>query len=462
MKFYNREKELELLKEILSAPGTALVIVKGLRRIGKTSLILKVLEGKNFYYVFVPKNKTSSLFLEEACEALDLPRFSRVGDFLRHIFEKKEAVFLDEFQNFYDIDPSIYSDVQKLVDEFKRKEKKLTIFVSGSSFSLMKKIFYDYSNALYGRKDLELTLEELRPSTVMVMLKDLGMESMEDRISLWGICGGLPKIYELMEKLHRKSFKGVMDFFFLQVKSIIDEGSSILISEFGGTYKIYFTALEAISKGKTNLGEIASFFDGDTAAANRYLDLLRKEYFLVKKVTPLTQDIKKSRQGIYAFRSNFLRFWFFFLKSRENYYEQGRAEELNRLFWRDISSFLGKAFEDFCRELCQEKNLFSFTSFGSQWGSIPGKPVGENQYEIDICAINEQTKEILFGECKWQEKVDARKVLQELKEKAFYVEWNKLHRKESYALFAKSFKERITEPNLFLFDLKDLEKMIRE
>ncbi len=369
---------------------------------------------------------------------------------------------MDEFQNFYDLDPSIYSDVQKLVDEFKRRGKKLTIFVSGSSFSMIKKIFFDYSNALYGRKDLELTLEELKPATVMTILEDLGIEKMEDRISLWGIFGGLPKIYESMEKLPRKSFKEVVDFLFLQVRSIIDEGSVILISEFGGTYKIYFTALEAISKGKNTLGEIADFFGGDTAAANRYLDLLRKEYFLVKKITPFTQNIKKSRQGIYMLRSNFLRFWFFFLKSREGYYEQGRAEEIRRLFWRDINSFLGKSFEDFCREWCQEEKLLSFMTFGSQWGNIPGKPAGENQYEIDICATNEQTKEILFGECKWQEKVDGRKILKELKEKAAYAEWNNRQRKEFYVLFAKSFKEKIKEPNLFLFDLKDLEKLMKK
>ncbi len=76
-------------------------------------------------------------------------------------------------------------------------------------------------------------------------------------------------------------------------------------------------------------------------------------------------------------------------------------------------------------------------------------------------SINEQTKEILFVECKWQENINATKILKELKEKAKFVQWNIEKRMEHYAIFAKSFKQKIEEPDLTLFDLKDLEISIR-
>ncbi|MDI6884126.1 MAG: ATP-binding protein, partial [Hadesarchaea archaeon] len=66
---------------------------------------------------------------------------------------------------------------------------------------------------------------------------------------------------------------------------------------------------------------------------------------------------------------------------------------------------------------------------------------------------------ILFVECKWRDKVDIEKVLRELKEKADFVDWRKKGRKEYYAIFAKSFRERIEEENVLLFDLKDLENV---
>ena len=62
-------------------------------------------------------------------------------------------------------------------------------------------------------------------------------------------------------------------------------------------------------------------------------------------------------------------------------------------------------------------------------------------------------------ECKWRDKVDIKKVLRELKEKADLVDWRKKERKEYYAIFAKSFREKIGEKNVLLFDLRDLENV---
>jgi len=92
----------------------------------------------------------------------------------------------------------------------------------------------------------------------------------------------------------------------------------------------------------------------------------------------------------------------------------------------------------------------------------PKKPKGENAYEIDIAALNERTKEILFCECKWKNKINAEKVLAELKEKSQHVQWHNGKRKEHYAIFAKSFKKKFKEKNIHLFDLRDLEKVFKK
>ena len=51
-------------------------------------------------------------------------------------------------------------------------------------------------------------------------------------------------------------------------------------------------------------------------------------------------------------------------------------------------------------------------------------------------------------------KIDAEKVVSELKQKSQYVEWNKEKRKEYYAVFARSFKHK--PKDLLLFDLSDI------
>ena len=78
--------------------------------------------------------------------------------------------------------------------------------------------------------------------------------------------------------------------------------------------------------------------------------------------------------------------------------------------------------------------------------------------------MNEKTKEILFGECKWKEKVNALSILNGLKEKTKNVDWNSNDRKEIYTIFAKSFSRRATEfegKRVFCFDLKDIEKLLK-
>lgn len=78
-------------------------------------------------------------------------------------------------------------------------------------------------------------------------------------------------------------------------------------------------------------------------------------------------------------------------------------------------------------------------------------------------AVNEQKKQILFAECKWQDDVNAAEITKELSAKAQYVEWNKDAREEYYIIFAKSFSKKIKEwqgKEVRCYDLKEIEKCI--
>ncbi len=464
VKFYNRKNEVGLIKRILNAEGTRFVIVKGIRRIGKTRIILEMLKQKNYAYIFIPKDKTTGSFLEETSNELNIPKFTKITDFLRYVFDKYEFVFMDEFQNFTYLDKSTYSDMQKLLDEFKRDGKKICIFVAGSSYSLMNKIFSDYSKALYGRRDIEITLGELDIIDIFKLLDDLGIKDFQDKIKFWSVFGGIPKFYELVEILSPNSFEEFIEITFsTNFRSWLDEGNTILKSEFGGEYKTYYTVMEAIAYGKTKLSEISSVFGNNATQTNRYLTMLRKEYNLVMRADPLIS--RKSRLGTYATKNNFFNFWFRFVKKHESYHEQKRTKEIVEFFKENFNSYLGAAFELLCKELLKENIIMpscAFTKTGRQWGHIKEKPKGQNAYEIDIVALNEKTKEILFCECKWKNKVNAEKVLAELKEKAQHVQWNNQKRKEHYAVFAKSFSKKVKEENVHCFDLKDLEKAFKK
>ena len=56
------------------------------------------------------------------------------------------------FQEFYNINESVYSDMQNIWDIY-RKKSKMNLIVSGSIYSLMQKIFQNKKEPLFGRAD---------------------------------------------------------------------------------------------------------------------------------------------------------------------------------------------------------------------------------------------------------------------------------------------------------------------
>ena len=61
-----------------------------------------------------------------------------------------DGEIIDEFQEFFTVNPSVYSDMQRIWDLHKDKAK-LNLIVSGSVISLMYKIFENYKEPLFGR-----------------------------------------------------------------------------------------------------------------------------------------------------------------------------------------------------------------------------------------------------------------------------------------------------------------------
>ena len=126
MRFYNRDTDLDMLNEIQknSLANAQMTVVIGRRRIGKTKLLFKATEGQPTLYFFVAR-KTENLlcqdFQEEIASVLGVPMLGKADSF-RNIFaflmelskQKPFNLIIDEFQEFYNVNSSIYSDMQNL------------------------------------------------------------------------------------------------------------------------------------------------------------------------------------------------------------------------------------------------------------------------------------------------------------------------------------------------------------
>jgi len=455
IKFLDREEELKFLRNL---KNNFFVVVLGRRRIGKTRLLLEAF--KNPAYIFIWPNKSLSWIIEKTCEELKIPSFRSFGDILEYLFDRGEIVILDEFQNFLHVDKSVFGEIQKIIDGRKFKGKEYKLIVCGSSYSMLNKIFYDVASPLYGRKTHEIRLDYLPLEALYKIGIDIG-----EFVKFWSVFGGVPYYYEFIDK-KLSAEENIKTLLFSKQAVLREEGKAIISMEFGAESKTYNTILSAIAEGKTKLHEIATLFENKVNLVIKYLDILRKEFNLVRRVTPVMSDPKRSKEGIYEIRDNFLKFWFSFIERNRDLIEQEREEELVQLFENHFNSFVGRAFERFIAELIKSKMLFSksnFTKIGRQWGKIPKAEKGKNTYEIDIIALDEKHKKALCAECKWKERVNAEKVVKELAEKVGYVKGLEGYKIE-YGVFAKGFSKRVKEFNgkkVYCFGLRELEEKLK-
>lgn len=450
--FIGRVQELKQLSKI--SKEKFFLIVRGRRRIGKTLLLRKAFPDA--VYIFIWPDKSIDWILEQISAEYKLPQFKNFGSLLEYLFEQDKTVIIDEFQNLLNVDKSIYGEIQRIIDERKQKDKLFKLAVAGSSYSLVNKVFYDSAAPLYGRKTHEINLENL---DIFSLFNELKI-SLEEFIKTWSVFEGVPYYYELID-LKKTAEDNIFDLILSKDSQLKEEGKAILSVEFGKDSRTYNTVLTAISEGKTKLNEISSLFGDKTNETIKYLDTLRNEFNLVKKTTPIIENPAKSRAGRYEIIDNFLSFWFYFYDKKRSYVEQERFEEILKFFNKEFNTFIGKKFEKLIISLIKEKKIFlemEFEALGSQWGKS-----GNEVYEVDILAINKTKNEILFGECKWKDKVNTIEILKELEEKSKSVHWGNDKRTESFVVFAKSFSKKITEFNgkrVYCFDLNEIEKKL--
>lgn len=184
MRFYNRQKELELLRRIEqnSLQNAQMTFVVGRRRIGKTSLLAKATEHSKSLYFFVAKKSEPLLcaeFSNEIKRKLNAPIFGELKSF-RDLFgflmemskTQHFTLVIDEFQEFYSINSAIYSDMQNIWDGNKN-ESKINLILCGSVYSMMTKIFENSKESLFGRATQRIHLKAFDTTTIKEHIRGL-------------------------------------------------------------------------------------------------------------------------------------------------------------------------------------------------------------------------------------------------------------------------------------------------
>lgn len=455
MLLIDRKQELAWLSKAYKSKRAEFGIIYGRRRLGKTFLIKNFIKNKPHFY-FLAKQQPMELEFErfkgrisrkfnvflEAKTWEEL--FKEVADKIAKK-GKKFIIIIDEFPYWILKDKGIVSEFQYLWDEILNKENIMLVFL-GSYVSIMEQRVLSYKSPLYGRRTFQIAIKEMQVKYLFEFLKRYGCE---DTIKVYGLADTIP--YYLCMIDNDVSFKGNLRNL-LSPNHPFYQDAEILLSSELREYNTYFNILKAILDGAAKLNEIAGRSRVDITNIIKYLNVLIGLRFL-EKVKPVTSGVKEKNYQ-YRIKDNYLKFWLTYVYPYKEEIEESSEQHIDFII-SDYPNYMGNIFEDFCRKYLRISAKFNFAKIGKWW---------HKDKEIDIVALNEITGEILFGECKWKERVNAEKIVKELSEKAGYVQWHNEKRKEHYAVFAKSFKRKVREldgKEVYCFDLKDLETTLK-
>lgn len=474
MRFYNRERELSKLQEIASLSGHSahFMLITGRRRVGKTELIRKFAEGrKDVLYFFVSKKKPLVL-LEEFRELmtdrmpiLKTVSFGSFQDFFSFLFIQMEQqplfIVFDEFQNFQQVDPSVFSTLQHIWDSRKDAVKGAMICI-GSVQTLMQRIFEGAKEPLFGRVTARIYLKPLTANVLAEILSEHHVDSAKHLLTYYTLFGGIPKYYFLLDRyrLFGKSLHEIILKLFCEIDAPLqNEGKELLVEEFGKNYHLYFSILQVIAGGETQMARIADCSGINVNSISKYLDELTTFYQVIERRVPITENRREQKIGRYYLKDPLLRFWFRYISRNQSMIAIGDELALAAKIDADIPTFMGWSFEELTRALLLERNdssiiPFRFSKIGGFWNK-------SGDVEIDIIALDEEGGNILIGECKLNGNRFSVAEAKRLKIKAESVPWRSGNRTENYALFclgdiSVSATKSLAAEGVTVYKLEDL------
>jgi len=414
MKFVNRIEESKRLKQVLSLDKPTFTVIYGRRRLGKSTLITKILGEKDVYYL---SDQTDAGLQREVLAkmiATVIPGFDKViypdwnvfFDMLNDRTTQKFTLCLDEFPYLVGSSPELPSILQNKIDS---KRLKFNLIICGSSQQLMYGLVLDASSPLYGRADAIL---KITPVQIPYIQEALGVSAIE-AVEEYAVWGGVPRYWELREG-YANLQEAIRENLLSVNGTLYEEPLQLFKDDIKDIVKTA-TIMSYVGAGANRLSEIAGRCGEIATNLSRPLAKLISLGYLIKAI-PFGEDEKNSKKSLYKIGDPFMNFYFQFIIPNRSFIEIGRIAPLLASLENHFSSYVGDYWEKLCRETVSGNEIDGITYGMARrwWGNISK----DERIELDVVAESLDKKFLLVGECKWTAKEDSDRLLAKLKEKA--------------------------------------------
>ena len=418
MNFVDRIEETARLRDALSREKSSLVVVYGRRRLGKSTLIKRVLSDSDVYFLADRSEGQHQRTLLAKVVAQVFPDFDKLTypDWeslfraVNYRTDKRFTLCLDEFPYLVEQSPELPSVLQKLVDE---KQLKYNLVLCGSSQNMMYGLFFDSTAPLYGRVDEIMRLTPIRLPYIQEAL-NLDAVSAVEEYAVWG---GVPRYWELRE--NRNSFSDALWHNILSINGNFYEEPIKLFQDDVKDIVKTSTIMSYIGSGANRLSEIAARCNEPATNLSRPLKKLIDLGFLEKDV-PFGIDEKNAKKSLYKIADPFMAFYYQFVVPNRSFIELGRRLPLEQALAAHFSEYVSMHWGKLCRDAVTG-NMVNGIVYGKAkrwWGTVLNEKKEPEQIEIDVMAESLDKKYLLVGECKWTNQGNGKQLTAELLRKA--------------------------------------------
>lgn len=348
--FVGREEELALLRE--EHIGKA-VMVYGKRRVGKTTLILKVLEQCSYQTVYFECLKGTMQenidgLVQELVRVKVLPvplAFSSLQDVFAYLntLTQKMVVVVDEYTHLYAMNDSgvVDSVFQGIIDN---RLSNIELILAGSHIGMMKDLLQE-RNPLYGRFATSIKLDEMNYLDAAKFYPD---KSAYDKVAHYAVFGGSSFINQALNS----------------DATLRENIISTILNPMSPVYLYASQLVFSDNSLKVNSERIFSALGNDRKRYTEIEDALRvkKTGNLAKQIKTLTDleilsrniPINKpndNKKATYELNDNLLRFYYTFVYKNASALQVLGAEAFYDEFIAPVlTDFITLRFEGICRD----------------------------------------------------------------------------------------------------------------
>lgn len=387
--FAGRENEINFLKQYYEREGSQILVLYGVKGIGKTRILKEFVNDKpNSYYAARACSAKEQLYEwsvelgEETGISTLTAAYPGYLDIFNEIFSDspdKKILIIDEFQYLVKGSDAFFDDLVSFIEKRKDDRPVFIVLISSATGWIENNMVRAIgSSATY--IDGFLKVKELSFSYMRELFPRY---SAWDALRNYMVLGGIPGLWQSFDD--SINFRDNVIRNILHKESRLFEEMSVYLNEDLREPAVYSTILVTIARGFNKLNDIYKITGFSRAKISVYLKNLM-ELDLIEKIY----------SGVYRIANPYVKFYFRFLFSNKSLLEMLSPEEFYNLKIRD--SFEKYANDDYCR-ICRQvfSGQLPYGTGVSEWRDKDGV--------IDIVAADDTYNRVV-GKCIFYRKAE--------------------------------------------------------